>query len=136
MALSFTGTLRNNRADEITAALGNSALLRIYGGTVPSGGVEDSLGAATLLAELTCGTPFASGAVSGALILSAITQDSSANATGTASFFRLATSAGSAVIQGTVTATGGGGDLTLNTTSISSGSAVSITSFTIVEGNA
>lgn len=135
MALSFTSTLRNNRADEITNALGNGALLRIYGGSVPLD-VSASLGSATLLAELTCGTPFASSAAGGALVLNAITQDSSANATGTASFFRLATSGGSAVIQGTVTATGGGGDLTLNTTSISSGAAVSITSFTIVEGNA
>lgn len=135
MALSFSTTLRNSRADEITAALGGSALLRIYDGSVPAN-VGASLGSSTLLAELTCNATFAPAASGGVLTLNGITQDSSANATGTAAYFRLVTSGGTAVIQGTVTATGGGGDLTLNTTSISSGAAVSVTSFTITEGNA
>lgn len=135
MALSFTTTLRNNRLDEITAAVGGSGLLRIYAGTAPAN-VGASLGSATLLAELTCNATFAPAASSGTLTLNSITQDSSANATGTASFFRLATSAGTAIVQGTVTATSGGGDLELNTTAISSGAAVSVTSFVITEGNA
>jgi hypothetical protein len=135
MALSFTATLRSNRADEITAAVGGSGLLRIYDGAVPAN-VGTAISGQTLLAELTCNATFAPAASNGVLTLNSITQDSSANATGTATFFRLTTSGGTAVVQGTVTATGGGGDLTLNTTSISSGAAVSITSFVITEGNA
>jgi hypothetical protein len=140
MALSFDTTLRNNRADEITASAGTSAVLRIYSGTAPANAGTATGGGNTLLAELTCGTalaPAASTGVGGVLTLNAITQDSSANATGTATFFRIINSTnGTAIVQGTVTATGGGGDLTLNTTSISSGAAVSITSFVITEGNA
>lgn len=135
MALSFSTTLRNNRANDITTAVGASGLLRIYAGTVPAD-VGTAITTQTLLAELTCNSTFAPSASSGVLTLNSITQDSSANATGTASFFRITTSGGTAIIQGTVTATGGGGDLTLNTTSISSGAAVSVTSFVITEGNA
>jgi hypothetical protein len=39
-------------------------------------------------------------------------------------------------MQGTVTATGGGGDLTLDNTSINSGQTVNITSWSITDGNA
>lgn len=135
MALSFSTTLRNNRANDITTAVGASGLLRIYEGTAPAD-VNTAITSQTLLAELTCNSTFAPSASNGVLTLNAITQDSSANATGTASFFRITTSGGTAVIQGTVTATGGGGDLTLNTVSLSSGAAVSVTSFVITEGNA
>ena len=133
MALGYATGLRNAQLDAITTFAGNGALLRIYDGTKPSTGGT----ATTLLAELTCGTPFAAGASSATLTLSAITQDSSANATGTATWFRIVKSDGTThVMDGTVTATGGGGDLTLTTTSIVTGQPVSITSFTISRGNA
>jgi hypothetical protein len=132
MALAYATTLRNARLDAITTACGNGALLRIYDGTRPASGGA----ATTLLAELTCGTPFAGAASSAVLTLNAITQDSSANATGTATWFRITTSGGTFVIDGSVTATGGGGDLELTTTSIVATQPVAVTSFTITGGNA
>lgn len=133
MTIGMSTTLRNARADAITTAAGNGALLRIYNGSQPSTGGATT----TLLAELTCGTPFAAGASSGVLTLGSITQDAAANATGTASWFRIVKSDGTThVMDGTVTATGGGGDLQLITTSITSGQPVQVTSFTITEGNA
>lgn len=130
MALAYNSTLRDNMLDEITTRAGNGALLRIYDGTRPSTGGA----ATTLLAELTCGTPFASAASGGTLTLGAITQDSSANATGTATWFRIVQSGGSThVLDGNVGTSGS--DLNLTTTSIVSGQPVSITSFTITEGN-
>jgi hypothetical protein len=135
VALSYATTLRNTQLDDITTAVGNAGVLRLYSGSVPAN-VGTSLGAQVILAELTCGTPFAASASGGVLTAGSITQDSSANATGTASFFRLFTSGGTAVMQGTVTATGGGGDLTLTTTSITSGQPVQVTSFVITDGNA
>jgi hypothetical protein len=64
-------------------------------------------------------------------------EDTSADATGTAGHFRLYASDGVTVhAQGTVTATGGGGDMTLDNTSIASGQAVTVTTFTITAGNA
>jgi hypothetical protein len=68
------------------------------------------------------------------LTLNAITSDSSANATGTATWFRIVTSGGTHVIDGNVGTSGS--DLNLSTTSIVSGASVSITSFTITGGNA
>lgn len=129
MALAFASTLRNNRLDQITSAVGASGLLRIYDGTRPATGGA----ATTLLAELTCNATFAPGAAAGVLTLNAITQDSSANATGTATWFRITTSGGTAVVDGNVGTSGS--DLNLTTTSIVSTQPVSVSSFTITEGN-
>jgi len=125
--------LRNARVDANTTFAGNGALLRLYDGTRPSTGGT----ATTLLAELTCGTPFAASASGGVLTLGSITQDSAANAAGNATWFRLVKSDGTThVMDGSVTATGGGGDMELVTTSITTGQPVQVTSFTITEGGA
>jgi len=130
MVLAYSTALRNARLDQITTAVGTSGLVRIYDGTRPASG-----GAATvLLAELTCSATFAPAASAGVLTVNAITQDASANATGTATWFRVTTSAGAFVIDGSVGTTGS--DLNLTTTSIVAGGPVSITSFTITTGNA
>jgi hypothetical protein len=130
MAIAYATTLRNAMLDEITAAAGASALLRIYDGSRPATGGA----ATTLLAELTCNATFAPGAASGVLTLNAITQDSSANATGTATWFRITTSGGTFVLDGNVGTSGS--DLNLTTTSIVATQPVSVTSFSITEGNA
>lgn len=130
MALGLNVTLRDNMLDEITARAGASALLRIYDGARPATGGS----ATTLLAELTCNATFAAGASSGVLTLNAITADPSANATGTATWFRIVQSGGSThVFDGNVAASAS--DLNLNTTSIVAGANVSITSFTITAPN-
>jgi hypothetical protein len=134
MALGFNSTMRSNRADQITARQdggSGAALLRIYDGSRPATGGT----ATTLLAELTLSDPSASAASSGTLTYSAITADSSANATGTATWFRIVQSDGSThVMDGSVGTSGS--DLNLNTTSIVSGAQVSISSFVLTEGNA
>jgi hypothetical protein len=131
MALAYeAATLRDAMLDAITTHAGNAALLRIYSGTRPSTGGT----ATTLLAELTCGTPFAAAAVNGVLTLNAITQDSSANATGTASWFRIVKADGTThVLDGNCGTSGS--DLNLTTLSIVAAQPVSISSFVITEGN-
>jgi hypothetical protein len=62
------------------------------------------------------------------LTFDTITQDSSANATGTATWFRIVDSDGNFVIDGTVGTSGA--DLNLNTTAIVATESVSITSLT------
>ncbi len=131
MTLGINVTTRNAMLDSITTRAGASALLRIYDGTQPATGGT----ATTLLAELTCNATFAPGASSGVLTLNAITSDTSANATGTATWFRIVQSGGSThVLDGTVGTSGA--DLNLNTTSIVSGATVAVSSFTITAGNA
>jgi hypothetical protein len=130
MSIAYAETLRNSMLDEITALAGASALLRIYDGSRPATGGT----ATTLLAELTCNATFAAGASGGILTLNAITQDSSANATGTATWFRIVASNGTThVLDGDVGTSSS--DLNLTTTSIVATQPVSITSFTITEGN-
>lgn len=130
MALGLSTAARNAMLDAITTAVGASGLLRIYDGSRPATGGS----ATTLLAQLTCNSTFAPAASSGVLTLNAITADSSADATGTATWFRITTSGGTAVIDGNVGTSGS--DLNFNTTSIVAGANVSVSSFTITAGNA
>ena len=128
MALQFSTTLRNAMLDEITSAVGASAKLRIYSGTKPAT-VADAI-TGTLLADLTGNATFAAAASNGVLKLNAITSDSSADATGTATHFRIYKSDGTtAVLQGDVGTSGS--DFNLNTTSLVSGATVACSSFTI-----
>lgn len=136
MALSYTATARNNQLDElitlIDAGVG-AGTVKIYDGAVPAN-VGTALSGNTLLAEPVLSDPCASAASAGVLTFSAITDDATPAAAGTASFFRICDSAGNAVIQGTVGTSGA--DLNLTSVSIQTDTPVSITSWTITGGNA
>jgi hypothetical protein len=133
MALKFDATTRSSMADAITTRVGSSGILRIYSGTRPANVAASITG--TVLAELTCNATFAPAASGGVLTLNSITSDTSANATGTATHFRLFQSNGTtAIVDGDVGTSGS--DLNLNTVSIVSGATVAVTSFTITAGNA
>lgn len=130
MALAYSTAIRNAMLDAITTGAGANALLRIYDGTRPATGGT----ATTLLAELTCNATFAPSASGAVLTLNSITQDSSANASGTATWFRIVKSDGTThVMDGNVGTSGS--DLNLTTTSIVATQPVSVTSFVITEGN-
>ena len=109
--------------DEITAVAGASVKIKIYSGTQGAGGGATS---ATLLGTLTGAATFAAAASGGVLTLGAITGDSSADATGTASWFRMTQSDDTWVLDGDITVTGGGGDLTLDSTGIVIGGTISL----------
>lgn len=117
-------------ANTLMNAGSGPATIEIYSGTIPTN-ADTAIGAQVLLAVLTCSDPAAPPASAGVLTFSAITGDSSANATGTATWARVNDSTGATVFDCSVTATGGGGVITLNTTSIVSGSLVLITSGTL-----
>lgn len=129
MALAYSTTVRNAMLDSITTAIGTSGFLRIYDGTRPASGGT----ATTLLAQLPLSATAAAAAAAGVLTFSAITQDASADATGTATWFRVTTSAGTFVIDGSIATSGS--DLNFTTTSIVITQPVSVTSFIITEGN-
>jgi len=123
----------NAKVDAIDTG-GGTAVLRIYSGTRPDK-VDTALSGNTLLAELNLSHPAFGAAAddnpNAIATASAITDDSSANATGTASFFRVLDRAGTAVIDGNVGTSGE--DLNLDSVSITSGQTVSISSWTITE---
>lgn len=135
MALQYSVTVRNAQLDAVETTVGTAPLLRIYSGSAPANCAAAASG--TLLAEATLPSDWMEAASSGSKALSGTWQDASANATGTAGHWRLYDSSGTTChAQGTVTATGGGGDMTLDNTSIASAQSVTITSFTITAGNA
>jgi hypothetical protein len=135
MTLQLSTTVRNARLDAIETAVGTSAVLRIRSGSVPANVAAADSG--TVLATLNLPSDWMAAASGGAKALSGTWQDASADATGTAAHFRIYASDGTtAHMQGTVTATGGGGDMTVDNTSFASGQSFTVTSFTITDGNA
>lgn len=135
MALQFSTAVRNARLDAIETTISTSAVLKIRSGSVPANVATADSG--TVLATLSLPSDWMAAASSGSKAKSGTWEDTSADATGTAAHFRVYASDGTtAHIQGTVTVTGGGGDMTVDNTSFASGQAFSISAFSITDGNA
>lgn len=123
----ISSTAVNAQADALSDLLDNG-YLRIYDGTQPAN-ANTAISTQVLLAELRFNATAAPAASGGTLTMNAITQDSSANNTGTATWFRALKSDGSTVVfDGSVGTSGC--DINLGSTSITSGSSVGVTSMT------
>lgn len=134
MTVQFSATVRNARLDAIETAIGVSAVLKIRTGAAPANCAAADSG--TVVATLNLPSDYMAAASGGTKSMTGTWQDSSADATGTAAHWRLYASDGTTChAQGTVTATGGGGDLTVDNTSFASGQSFSVTSWTFTEGN-
>lgn len=135
MPLQLSVPVRNARLDAIESTISTTPILRIYTGAPPADCAAASSG--TLLAEMTLPSDWLAAASSGSKALAGTWQDASANANGTAGHFRIFNSGDTTChVQGTVTVTGGGGDLTLTSTTIVATEPIAITSFTLTDGNA
>jgi hypothetical protein len=135
MAIQFSVAVRNARLDAIETAVGASAVLKIRTGAAPANVATADSG--TVLATLSLPSDWLAAAGSGSKAKSGTWEDTSADASGTAAHFRVYASDGTtAHIQGTVTATGGGGDMTVDNTSFAAAQAFSVTGFTLTDGNA
>lgn len=118
-----------NAAMDALGALLDNGYLRIYNGTKPAG-PGTAITTQTLLAELRFAATAFAAASGGVLTAEAITQDDSANASGTATWYRaLADDGSTAHIDGTVGTSGA--DLNLSTTTIVAGVPVAVTSYTL-----
>jgi hypothetical protein len=125
--------IRNARLDAIKTAIDAGAgvgTIKVYTGTQPAN-ADASLSGNTLLGTLTFTDPSAPAASSGVLTFSAITQDTSADATGTATWARIADSTGATVFDCDVGTSGA--TLNLNTTSIVAGGPIQVSSFTLTD---
>lgn len=135
MAVKFSEAVRNARLDAIETAIGASAVLKIRTGAAPANCAAADSG--TVLATMSLPSDWLAAASGGAKAKSGTWEDLLGDAGGDAAHFRIyATDGTTCGMQGTVTATGGGGDMTLNNVSIALNQPVSITSFTITDGNA
>lgn len=135
MAIQLSTTVRNARLDSIESTIGASAILRLRSGAVPANCAAADAG--TVLAEITVPADWAAAASGGSKAFQGTWQDTSANAGGTLGHWRLYDSTGTTChMQGTITATGGGGDMTVDNTNVAAGQQVTVTGFTLTDGNA
>lgn len=130
MSLQFSTTYRNALLDQLATTAGGSEVIKIFTGSVPANCATSDSG--TKLCEFDlAGSGDWNAASGGQKTLASLTISANAAASGTAGYFRLYDSSANCHMQGTVTATGGGGDMTLDNTSINSGQQVNITGFTL-----
>ena len=135
MSIQLSVSARNARLDAIETAIGTAAKLQVYTGSMPASCAAAASG--TKLVEITLASDWAANAASGAKSFNNTPLSTTGLAGGTAGYFRIVDNAGTTChLQGTVTATGGGGDMTLDNVVLAAGQAFSITTFTLTDGNA
>lgn len=133
MALQFSTAARNASLDAIEATIGASPTLELRTGAPPANCAAADSG--TVVATLPLPSDWMAAASGGAKAILGTWQDAAADAAGTAGHFRVKAGA-TCHMQGTVTATGGGGDLTLDNPALAVGQQVTITAFTLTAGGA
>lgn len=134
MALQYSATLYHARLDLIESTLTTTANLAIRSGTLPANCAAANAG--TVLATVPLTSDWMAAAAAGAKSKSGTWQDTSADNPGTATHFRMYTTAadtGVCHVQGTVGV--GTGDLQVDSTTFASGQAFTINSFTITTAN-
>lgn len=127
--IKYSIAVNQGRLAFITSSIGSAGLMKIYDGTQPAS-PDTAVGVQVLLATLTMGSPFApasSSAHPSVLTANAISSATAGN-TSTATWFRLTASGGTACVDGSVGTSSA--DLILNSTNITSGQTVSVSSLT------
>lgn len=126
MTVKLTSAVATSMVTTEASAAGANATIKIYTATRPAN-PDTAITSQTLLATLT--VPSWGTASSGTSAAGSITNVTAA-ATGTASWFRLATSGGTTILDGDC-GTGTSGDLNFSTLSFVSGGTVAISSFSL-----
>jgi hypothetical protein len=135
MPVQLSVAVRNAMLDAIEVAIGASAVVRIRTGPQPVNCAAARTG--TVLATLNLPSDYFGSASGGIKSLLGTWQDTSADATGTAAHFEFMDSTGTTChMQGSVTAAGGGGDMTVDNTSFATGQAFNVTTFAMTAPNA
>lgn len=134
MTLQYSVAVRNAKLDQVESIIGTAARLKVFTGSPPANCAAADSG--SLLATVVLPSDWMNAASGGTKTLLG-TWSVAASGTGTAGYFRLydsgVTTCGA---QGTITATGGGGDLQVDNTSFASGQTFTVTAFTLTAGNA
>lgn len=135
MAIQLSTAVRNARLDAIEVTAGVSAILKIATGAQPANCAAAASG--TILATITLPSDWMGAASGGTKALSGTWEDTSADNAGTAAHWRLYASDGTTChAQGTVTATGGGGDMTVDNVVFAAAQDFKVTAFTLTDANA
>lgn len=136
MAFQYSDTVRNATLDAVESTAGTSPRLYLYTGSIPANCAASATGTLLNAATYTLPSDWMAAASGGSKSISG-SWGLAGSAAGTAGYFRILDSTGTTVhIQGTVTATGGGGDMILDNTSIAVNQIINITTFTLTVGGA
>ena len=136
MTVQLSIPVRNARLDAIEADIGVSPVMEIRSGAAPADCATADSG--TVLATLTLPSDWMAAASSGSKAKSGTWQDASADDTGTAAHFRIYDTASPRVchMQGTITATSGGGDMEVDNVAFAAGQQFTVSTFSLTDGNA
>lgn len=135
MAFQLSVNARNATLAAIETDVGVNPIITISTGSPPTNCGTANTG--TVVATMILPTDWLSDPTLGSVTLSGTWQDLSADASGTAGYFRLHNNAGTVChMQGSISATGGSGDMQLDNTNIATGQQINITAFTITAGGA
>lgn len=132
MAIQLSVTVRNARLDALETAIGTAPTLELRTGAAPANCAAADSG--DLVASMTLPSDWMGAAANGSKAISGTWEDLSADGSGTVGHFRIKAGA-TCHLQGTVTATGAGGDMTLDNNVVSIGQPITITSFTLTDDN-
>ncbi len=133
MSVQYSTAVRNAILDAIEVVTGSAAKLLIYTGAQPANCAASAAG--SLLATIALPSDWMNAASGGTKTLAG-SWSVAASGTGNAGHYRIVDNAGTTCHeQGSITATGGGGDITLDNISLASGQTVTITAKTITAGN-
>lgn len=135
MAIQLSTAVRDARMNAYEAAIGVSAVVRLRTGAPPANCAAADSG--TVLASITLASDWAAASSSGAKAWNNLPVAFTGSASGTLGHYRLYAADGTTCHeQGTITASGGGGDMTVDNVSLNNGQSGSITSKTLTDGNA
>ncbi len=129
MTVQIADSTANAMLDAWETEIGASPILRLRSGAQPANVAAASTG--TVLAALTLPADWMTNAAARSKALSGTWQDLSADAAGTVGHYEIVAANGTTrKEQGSVTATGGGGDMTIDNVVIAAGQQISVTAFT------
>jgi hypothetical protein len=116
MAFTVTAASCQAMGAALATYIGSGSIIEIRSGSKPA--TPETAASGTLLVSISIVGSFTSTA---GVLTAADPAAAAPAASGTAGYFRLKQSGGTAVLDGTVTASGGGGDMQLGSTSINTG---------------
>jgi len=135
MAIQLAVSTRNAGLDAYETEIGTAARLKFRTGTVPADCATADSG--TVIADLTLPSDWLAAASGGVKSKSGTWQDLAADASGTIGHYRIYESTGTTCkLQGTVTLTAGGGDMTVDAVVVTAGQQIVITAYSWTAGNA
>lgn len=138
MTHQYSVKVRTVQAAAVETEIGAAPFLEFWTGAMPASAALPASG--TLLAQFQLPGDWLAAAANGAVAKTGLWVGAALAGIVTANigYFRISRNASPSEcdIQGTVTATGGGGDMTVDNVSLAALQAVTVTAFTLTRGNA